>query len=458
MKIKQRASQQLNSNVRFQALIIIHEVMFEEEYSNIRLQKVIEQNLFSDKDQALLVRLVYGSIQHYSYLSYQVDQVSQGRKLDTWVRVLLTLSLYQLLYLDRIPDHAVINEAVTIAKTNGHGGLGNFVNAILRKFQRQGEVDIDESLPEIDQWAIRYSIQKEIIEILLEQRPASEVEALLGNLNQAPYLSVRIQPKKTTREDVKIELMQAGYDVEDSPISPYGLRLREGNVVTSLAYREGRIIVQDESSMLVAPIGKLQGDEKVLDTCSAPGGKATHIASLLDQGSVLALDISEAKLNKVAQHAQRMDLSDWLVCQLADATTFNPVTGMVYDRIYVDAPCSGLGLMRRKPEIKHKPHPQAIKNLREIQYKILENIYTLLAPGGILVYSTCTISREENELLLEQWLQAHPDMTVDPITPQECQADLSLTDQGYIRIWPDQYHTDGFFIARMTKESKSDTN
>ena len=296
MKIKQRAQQQLTDNVRFQALVIIYDVMIEDEYSNIRLQKVIDQHLVASKDQGLLVRIVYGTIQHYNYLAYQVDQLTQDKQVDPWVKVLLMMSLYQLLHLDRVPDHAVINEAVQIAKTNGHGGLGNFVNAILRRFQREGVVDIPKDLPTYQQWVLQYSIQEELIDLLCQQRTDAEIEALLESLNHPPHVSIRVNSKLTSRDQVKLALLDDGIHAENSQVSPNGLRLLEGNVVQSSAYLDGHVIVQDESSMLVAPLGKLQGHEKVLDACSAPGGKATHIATLLDQGSVLALDVSEAKL------------------------------------------------------------------------------------------------------------------------------------------------------------------
>lgn len=458
MKIKQRAQQQLADNVRFQALVIIYDVMIEDEYSNIRLQKAIDQHLVASKDQGLLVRIVYGTIQHYNYLAYQVDQLTQDKQVDPWVKVLLMMSLYQLLHLDRVPDHAVINEAVQIAKTNGHGGLGNFVNAILRRFQREGAVDIPKDFPTYQQWVLQYSIQEELIDLLCQQRTDAEIEALLESLNHPPHVSIRVNSKLASRDQVKLALLDDGIHAENSQVSPNGLRLVEGNVVQSSAYLDGHVIVQDESSMLVAPLGKLQGHEKVLDACSAPGGKATHIATLLDQGSVLALDVSEAKLQKVQDHAQRMGLTPWLSCQVADASQVERGQVGQFDRIYVDAPCSGLGLMRRKPEIKYKKAIQDILALQEIQEKILENMYTLLAPGGILVYSTCTLSLEENEQVLQGWLKNHPDMTIDPILPEETLAKRSLTSQGFLRIWPDHYHTDGFFIARMKKESPSDSN
>ena len=153
-----------------------------------------------------------------------------------------------------------------------------------------------------------------------------------------------------------------------------------------------------------------------------------------------------------------MGLTPWLSCQVADASQVERGQIGQFDRIYVDAPCSGLGLMRRKPEIKYKKAIQDILALQEIQEKILENMYTLLAPGGILVYSTCTLSLEENEQVLQGWLKNHPDMTIDPILPEETLAKRSLTSQGFLRIWPDHYHSDGFFIARMKKESPSDSN
>lgn len=205
--------------------------------------------------------------------------------------------------------------------------------------------------------------------------------------------------------------------------------------------------------MLVAPLGQLRGDEAVLDACAAPGGKATQIASYLTTGHLQALDLSASKLKKLAQHAERMGLQDKLTIQVADARYFVPDTQMLYDVIYLDAPCSGLGLMRRKPEIKYQKSKEAIQSLVNLQAQLLDHVAGLLKPGGRLIYSTCSIAYEENEWQVNAFLDRYPDFARQAIQKEEVkQADL-ITDQGDIRIWPHQYETDGFFISRLSKNS-----
>ena len=224
-------------------------------------------------------------------------------------------------------------------------------------------------------------------------------------------------------------------------------------MIYSTAFSKGQLTIQDESSMLVAPLGELKGQEQVLDACSAPGGKATHIASYLTQGHLTALDISENKLKKVADHLQRMALDDRVTLQVSDATKFNPKNNQLYDIIYLDAPCSGLGLMRRKPEIKYQKTQEDISGLAKIQAELLDHMASLLKVGGTLVYSTCTVSLEENEQALAQFIKRQPAFSIDQLTEEDNLPSDILTVDGQIRIWPNQYHTDGFFISRLTKNN-----
>ena len=202
--------------------------------------------------------------------------------------------------------------------------------------------------------------------------------------------------------------------------------------------------------MLVAPVGDIHGGEQILDACCAPGGKATHIASLLTEGHLTALDISADKMNKVAQHMERMNLTDKVNLKVIDALQFHPKKDTFYDIIYLDVPCSGLGIMRRKPEIKYTKKFRDIQALAQIQAQFLNHFAPYVKPGGKLIYSTCTLSYEENEKNVEQFIKAHPQFEIDPIQPTEVPSDI-IERPGWVRIWPDQYQTDGFFICRMKR-------
>lgn len=452
MKIKQQSKKKLKGNIRWHSLVLLDQIEHQQQYSNILVDRFLTDSNFSDADNRLLVRLVYGVTQRRYTLNYYLKPIIKGKKIEPWVETLLRLSIYQLVYLDRIPEHAVVNEAVNIAKINGHQALGNFVNALLRQFLRTPLPDLAAIPDTVERLSIQYSVEPWIVEELLSMKEQAEVEAMLESLLLDPIVSARINVPLEEREALLGELQAEGFEVEASQLSPYGIRCLKGNLIHSAAFKEGRLTIQDESSMLVSPIGKIKGSEQVLDACAAPGGKATHSASLLTDGHLTALDISAAKLNKVAQHAERMALTDRLTLQVSDATKFFPKPGTFYDIIYLDAPCSGLGLMRRKPEIKYQKTKADVAALAEIQLDLLNHLVTLLKPGGKLVYSTCTLTELENESLLDQFIASNDSIKLDPIQESEATSKDILTEKGQVRIWPHVYHTDGFFIARLIKQ------
>ncbi|OFK56082.1 16S rRNA (cytosine(967)-C(5))-methyltransferase [Globicatella sp. HMSC072A10] len=455
MKIKQRSEKQLANNVRWQALKLIHQIEYENQYSNVLIDQTLQHTHLNELDQKLLVQLVYGVVQRRLTLDYYLEPFIKGKKVDTWIASLFRLSVYQLLFLDKIPDHAVLNEAVEIAKTNGHGGLGKFVNAILRQFKRQPlRVLPDKTTALYDYLSIQYSMPLWLVEQLSHWLgdQSEQLELLLKSLLKTPHLSARVIANTDQRQEIQQQLQTEQVITEPSKVSPYGLIVQSGDLIHSNVFKEGRVTIQDESSMLVAPLGKIIGTEQILDACSAPGGKATHIAQLLTTGHLTALDLSSYKLKKVDQHLQRMGLVKKVTTQQADASKFLPKNNVLYDTIYLDAPCSGLGLMRRKPEIKYEKQAQDLVELAKIQAEILNHVASLLKPGGVLVYSTCTLAPIENEQMVDQFLANHTDFQLDPIQPEELlQADL-LNSAGQIRVWPHQYHTDGFFISRFVKK------
>ncbi|MBG9988073.1 16S rRNA (cytosine(967)-C(5))-methyltransferase RsmB [Aerococcaceae bacterium DSM 111176] len=454
MKVKQRSKKQLSNNVRFQALLILDEIEHNQGYSNVLLNDFLKESPLSTLDNQLLVQMVYGVTQLRYRLDYYLNPFIKGKKIDDWIMTLLRLSVYQMTELDRVPEHAIINEAVKIAKTNGHQGLGNFVNALLRNIQRQGLPNTADIENQTDYLSTHYSIEPWIVDYLLEMVGEDKTISILESLIERPFVSARINGKPEDRAQIIEELEDEGYQVTEGVLSPYGIRVLSGNVVDSAAFIDGKITVQDESSMLVAPFGQPQPNQVALDACSAPGGKATHIAQMIPGGQLDALDISPAKLSKVSEHAERMQLEDIVSTHVADATTFQPEENKKYDVIYVDVPCSGLGLMRRKPEIKYEKNKADIEALKDIQLAILNNVSDLLKENGILIYSTCTITIEENEFLLQDFLKGQPDFINKPILSDEVSNPSIVTQEGHVRVWPDEFMTDGFFIARMEKKVK----
>lgn len=452
MKIKAKSHNRLKNNLRWEILQIVDKIVNQGEYSNVLIDRFLQESTFEERDNRLLVQIVYGVIQYLYTLDYYLEPLLQGKKVEEWVRNLLRLSLYQLIYLDRVPAHAVLNEAVQIAKINGHQALGNFVNAILRKFLRQERRAFKDIGDNHKRLATQYSVAPWIVDEFMALLGEERCEKVLASLQTLPYISARINPQKADREAIMAALSQEGLKVSASELSPYGIRILAGNILHSPQFAQGYLTLQDESSMLVAPLGQLTGEEEVLDACAAPGGKATHIASLLTKGHLTALDISANKLRKVDQHLERMGLSKLVTTIVADASKFQTKGSRLYDIIYLDAPCSGLGLLRRKPEIKYTKSPQDITNLVAIQRELLAQMAQLVKVGGHLIYSTCTLTKAENEEQLRWFLEEFPTFHTSPILPSEGVPEQVITPEGNIRIYPDDFHSDGFFISRLTKK------
>ena len=455
MKIKENAKRKLKHNTRWQALLLLVKIEHDGEYSNVLVNRFLQETTLPSRDQRLLVQLVYGTIQHQYLLDAQLNPFINTKKVEPWVQTLLRMTVYQLTALDRIPAHAAINEAVQIAKVNGHQGLGNFVNGVLRQFQRNKRLDIATIENQEERLSIQYSIQPWIIHLLNQQYSSEIVQELLASLNQRPRLTARFTRNLENYPATFKELEQAGANIKSGHLSPYAIESLDGQIMHTQAFANGDLTIQDESSMLVAPLGQLIPGQSVLDMCAAPGGKATHIVQLLQQGSFTALDLSAAKLEKVKEHFKRMGFNqqDMLTTHFyaTDASQFIPENGTLYDVIYVDAPCSGLGLMRRKPEIKYQKHATDIGALQTIQRAIMRRASQLLKPGGTLVYSTCTLANAENQALVADILATDSSLIFDPIQPSELPNTNILTPEGMVQVLPHQYQTDGFFIARMKK-------
>ena len=450
MKIKARSHQKLKNNLRWDMLLLLDQIEEQGEYSNLEIDQYLSQTKRSELDSNLVVKVVYGSLQRRLTLDYYLKDFLKG-KIESWVRSLLRLSIYQALYLDRVPQHAIVNEAVEIAKVNGHQGIANLVNGVLRNFFRQPLKALDQIADPLERLSIQYSLPQWLVVYFQKHLLPDSLQAFLASLNQRPHLSARINGLADQRSELQRELHDQGCRVTLSQVSPYGVRIESGPALSSPAFKAGHFTIQDESSMLVAPLGKLQGDERVLDACAAPGGKATHIASFLTSGRLTALDISARKLNILSQHAQRMGLVDKIKIRATDALKFEPDSKKPFDVIYLDAPCSGIGLMRRKPEIKYLKDYDQVLELAELQEQLFDHLLSLLKAGGRLIYSTCTLTYEENEELVAKLLAKHSNLEIEAIQSHEVLQEDLLTNQGFIRVWPHQFETDGFFISRFIK-------
>ncbi|MBJ8325689.1 16S rRNA (cytosine(967)-C(5))-methyltransferase RsmB [Streptococcus pacificus] len=431
---------------RGKALAILCAIFEDGAYSNILLQQHLANSQLSDKDKALITELVYGTVSRKITLEWYLSHFIEDRnKLEPWLYYLLMMSLYQIIYLDKIPDHAIVNDAVVIAKDKGHNrGKEKLINAVLRQFLRTQRPDFLNIKRVNKRYSIQYSLPVWLVKKMIAQYGEKRAIAIFESLfirNKTSFRVVESENKEKLAEVL---------DASPSVVSPVGLVKTSGNVSNTDVFKNGEITIQDESSQLVAPTLKIKGDEEILDACSAPGGKTVHMASYLTSGRITALDIYDHKLDLVKENAERLKVADKIKTKKLDATTVHKhFPKDSFDKILVDAPCSGIGLIRRKPEIKYQKKEDDLMALQKIQLQILASVCQTLRKGGIITYSTCTLFEEENNQVISQFLENHPNFKQVALKhPLK-----DITKNGFISITPEQYHTDGFFIGQIKRIS-----
>ena len=445
----------LRKTVRFVALEALERVNKGGAYSNLLLRELITTRDLNEKDGRLLTELVYGTIARQQLLDYYLQPfIQNAKKVEDWVRLLLQLSLYQLLYLDKVPSHAILNEAVEIAKVRGNIGTSKFVNGVLRNVQRQGVADLEQIKDPIKRLATEISMPRWLVEKFITAMGIEETRKLGLSLFKPSHVSGRIDRRNITREAAIEQLAAEGIEATASPISPDGIIAERGFLAGSQLFAYGLLTIQDESSMLVAPTLQLEASHQVLDACAAPGGKTTHIATYLEVekgGKVTALDIHQHKVRLIDDNAKRLHVTDVVETKVMDArATDEAFPAESFDRILVDAPCSGLGLMRRKPDIKYNKKASDFTKLPEIQLDILNHAAPTLKSGGILVYSTCTIVSDENQNVVKQFLATHPEFEQAPLAVSSV-LDTSIQED-MLTLYPHSFMTDGFFISCLRKK------
>jgi 16S rRNA (cytosine967-C5)-methyltransferase len=431
-------------SAREAALDVLVRTEQDRSYSNLLLHQTLQKYNLDKPDAGLTTEIVYGTIQRLNTIDYFLTRfVAKGlTKLEPWVRSLLRLSFYQIYYLDRIPDHAVVNEAVNLAKRKGHQGISGMVNGVLRNVIRQKEtLELPAALPPAERIALTHSHPEWLVRRWIRQLGEAQTERICEANNVPPRVSIRVNTLKLSRSGLIELLQQAGLEAEPSKLSADGIIVRGGgNMAMTSWYAEGLYSIQDESSMLVAEIVDPQPGDKVLDCCAAPGGKTTHMAEKTgDRGELWACDIHEHKEKLVQEQAERLGLSSVRTLVTDARKLQEQFPAESFDRILLDAPCSGLGVIRRKPDMKWTKTEQELNGICVIQRELLEKIHPLVRPGGVLVYSTCTLEYNENEGMVKQFLESHPEFELDPPQP--------------LQIYPYEHHSDGFFIAKLRKRA-----
>ncbi len=443
------------ANVREAALDVIEKINKNQAYSNLLLNETIKKHQLSRKDTGLLTEIVYGTIQRKQTLDFYLDDFLANRKrIQTWVISLLQLSLYQMIYLDRVPDRAIIHEAVEIAKKRGHKGVSGMVNGVLRNTQRKGLRNPEE----IEDVAERISIAKShplwLVKRWIDQLDVEATEAMCDENLLAPYVTARVNVSKTSIDQVITDLEKEGVQAVPGSLSEDAIKVLEGKLLETSVYKRGDLTIQDESSMLVARALGIEPGQKVLDACAAPGGKSTHIAERLNgYGHVNSLDLHAHKVKLIKKQAQRLNLRAIEAETLDSRNVAERFKAKSFDRILVDAPCTGFGVLRRKPDIKWSKQEEDINRITSVQKGILEAQASLVKPGGKLVYSTCTIEEAENQEVVKQFLADHPEFKLDETLINRLPDKVAeYCDGGELQLLPHYFGTDGFYIACLVKK------
>jgi 16S rRNA (cytosine967-C5)-methyltransferase len=445
------------TNPRRAAYEILCQVEKEKCHADFLIDRELSKGALLGPDRGLLRELVLGVLRRRATLDHIINHFSKQKtgKLERSVLVLLRLGIYQCFFLDRIPVSAAVNETVNLAGIFAPRASG-FVNAVLRRADRERDMIPwpDRSEKPADFLAAFYSHPKWLVEDWIRQLGLSEAELLAKSMDEIPPLTFRTNTLRITREELLARLAGENVQAEKCGFSPDGIRvLSPVNPAVLSGFADGLFTVQDESSQLASIFLAPDPGNTVLDACAAPGGKSTHMAQLMgNRGSVLACDLHNDKLRMISETAERLGISIIPTQKLDAAKSAGVLRGRSFDRILVDAPCSGLGVLRRNPEGKWSKTRTDVLRLAGIQKAILANLADFLSSDGIMLYSTCSTSTEENEGVIDDFLTARGDFMVEDL--RELFPDYSplFTDRGFFRSWPHRHGMDGFFAARLRKK------
>lgn len=423
------------------ALKSLYEINIKQAYSNIVLDKFINENRekLSNLDINFISELVYGVVTWKLTLEYIIQKYSKTKikKMSDWVKNILYLGSYQIIFLDKVPKSAAVNESVNLCKKYNFKSVG-LVNAILRKIEKSDYKELSNITNSITRISLKYSISEWIVKKFCDEYGEEETANICQNLNLRPNISVRINRLKG-----KVELGEKGILEDFRTIT--GTK----NITKTKEYIEGNITIQDEAAGLSSFVLAPKEGEIVLDVCSAPGGKTTYLAELMhNKGKIVAWDIYEERLKQVEQNAKRLGI-DIIQTEVHDATKLKEEYVEKFDKILLDVPCLGLGVIRRKPDIKWNRQEEDIKEISDIQFNILKTCSKYLKRNGTLVYSTCSMLKEENDAIIEKFIKEENFETVN-IEEQIPNEFSKITTNNMVQFLPSQNH-DGFFITMLKK-------
>ena len=420
-------------NIREESIKVLDEVINNKAFSNIVLDKALSNDNISQVDKNFITMLVHGVLQNYYLLDYKIKKLN-SKKIKRKVYLILLISIYQLDYMTKIPEYAVINEATSLTKKVEDNYASKFVNAMLRNYV-SNKVEINENdFNNVSEYlSIKYSNPEFIIKMLIKQYDLETTKKILDYTIKNAPLNVRINSFKTSKE----ELLKHN-EYKEGSISKYGLIYKGSNRnLLNEHVKKGLVSIQDEAGQLIAPLLDLKETDYVLDMTAAPGSKTCHMGELLkNKGKIVAVDLYEHRLELLNKARTRLGLTN-IITRAYDSTKLSEIYDKEsFDKILLDAPCSGLGVIRRKMDIKYNVSPESIDELVSLQKTLLEEAYSLLKENGTLVYSTCTINKKENEKQIENFIKYHTDLEV--VTQKT--------------LLPYEYDTDGFYYCKMIKK------
>lgn len=430
----------------------------EGEHSHIAIRSALSKYQFLPRqERAFITRVCEGTLEYRIQIDYILDSFSKVTvdKMKPPIREILRSAVYQLRYMDSVPDSAVCNEAVKLTQRKGFYNLKPFVNGVLRTIAREMDQVKFPSREEnlVRSLSVEYSMPEQLVERWLEAYGEETTEKILKDFLEEKPLTVRCRTYLNSQEAIVKSLTDQGVKVEPAPYLPYACHISGFDHILALdAFINGKILVQDVSSMLVAEAADPQKGDYVIDVCAAPGGKSLHVGDKMEGfGTVDARDVSQYKVNLIEENIRRTNSIN-VQAKVQDATIFDQESELLADIVLADVPCSGYGVIGKKPDIKYRVTPQKLEEIVILQRTILDRAANYVKPRGTLIFSTCTIAKEENEENMMWFLQNYPFKleSLDPCLPEELHSET--TALGYLQLLPGVHKTDGFFIAKFRRK------
>jgi len=424
------------------------------------MDRITGKSELDRREMGLANALVYGVLRHRGRLDYTIDHfAAKGiAKIDKKILAILRIALFQLRFMDRIPESAAVNTAVELAKAHSSEKSGGFVNALLRNCLREPDQPSLEELSPEKKLSVTTSMPLWLVEKWISRMGHEEAAALCQASNEIAPITVRTNTLKTTREALSERLAPLVETLEPTPVSPIGLSFTspKAPIFDMDVFKEGLFQVQDEAAQLIALMINPQPDRRILDVCAGVGGKSGHLAQMMEnRGELVSMDVEEYKLHSLAREMKRLGITN-ITTQTCDLTRESPaIIEDGFDAVLVDAPCSGLGVIRRNPDTKWKYFKRNATRHTKKQKAILSAAARCVRPGGTLVYAVCSTEPEENGAVVEAFLEKHTDFRMmEPFDAVPEGADAFITPEGYVATMPHKHGMDGFFAARMVREGE----